>query len=585
MLPSTLNRFVLLVIVLLSVLMTIKYYPGLENEPAYAGNTFQTIHADAFVGDPYRSPEQPLLKRPLQLSLFYIFPKLLGEIWLDDRFLVFVYIGLVIAGLVGIDRLAVLFGLRGIYERGFVLLFFAKDHQILSTKVLLAHHQDVNHSAFSLPVIVWLFYVTVARKSIWVVLAVSLLLTLVSIRAAFFPIVSCLLAIAFIGTRFERNFVIGLFCLGSIALAGVLVHQFGVPDIQRLELWDFIKTQEGDDANPFVADSIGYWWPRNILWIAIIGGAIAACRNMEIQYQRASVLLFSALGIWLIGGLYITFSPDIIKAPLLIGFAPTRATAWPQNLAYVILLARALRMLANTTELKQILLVAGGLGVLFVAGPGNLDLWIGLLGISTICVLGAYALYARTSPATLITGSSTKVMALTLATVIVIAYSVASLQMAPAWATLIRHGVYGNTTSAEWIGVAEYFRYETPQGTRILPYHCQDKPECRELIARRGLATRSGKAIIVPEVYGHDFMEPASWRRYFQQLALIENIAQEFKNGEPDRAAILTKQLLSCPDYVTVPAKIWNTASSKSTILSEQTRIRGHVILKQDCPE
>ena len=103
---ARMERIVLAAIAAFAVLLTIKYFPGFESETAYAGNAFQAIHPDAFAGDAYRGPERTWSQRPFQLSLIYLVIKFTGEIWLDDRFVAVVYLGLVFAGLLGIDRIA-----------------------------------------------------------------------------------------------------------------------------------------------------------------------------------------------------------------------------------------------------------------------------------------------------------------------------------------------------------------------------------------------------------------------------------------------------------------------------------------------
>ena len=240
-------------LLVLALLMTLKYFPGLENPAAYAGNVYQAIHPDAFPGDPYIGPERSLWKKPFQLSLFYVLVKLGGEIWLDDRFTAAVYLGLVLAAMVGIDRIARLAGLGDVLPRLAVQLVYMRDHQALSHNVTFAHQQDVNHAAFALPVIIWLIYATVARKSLWLILFLCLLLAGISIKNAPWVIAYCLIIAAVNGTKRERAVVAGVFAAVLVAFIIAVVYLFPIPAEDRIIVWNLVfrYSEIGSDANPF----------------------------------------------------------------------------------------------------------------------------------------------------------------------------------------------------------------------------------------------------------------------------------------------------------------------------------------------
>ena len=115
---SQTNQIIYLLIFVFSALLTLKYFPGLENETNYAGFSFLAIYPDALQGDPFYGPDRGLFDSAVavRLSGVYLLPKLLGEIWLDDRFIVFVYLALVAASFLAIDRISVLVGATGLGE-------------------------------------------------------------------------------------------------------------------------------------------------------------------------------------------------------------------------------------------------------------------------------------------------------------------------------------------------------------------------------------------------------------------------------------------------------------------------------------
>ena len=249
-------------ITIFAVLMTLKYFPGLENETLYSGNVFQILSPDAFSGDPFRGPETPWWQRPTQLSLFYGLVWLGGDIWLDDRFVAIFYLGLVIASLVGIDRIARHFGLNNPYERLILLMFFLKDHQILTSKVLVAHHQDVNPSAMAIPAIIWLFYAIISQRHfIWTVIGCALI-TLISIRLAL-----CVCVIALISEFFLRpspqKWISGMLLLAGLTLFSIALMAFTPSDdTLRLAIWEkFVavenngeETQDDHGGDEYYAD-------------------------------------------------------------------------------------------------------------------------------------------------------------------------------------------------------------------------------------------------------------------------------------------------------------------------------------------
>lgn len=557
------GTMMLALIVLGAVLLTLKYYPGLENEPAYAGNVYQTLNPGASVGD----AEISIFQKPLQLSLMYGLVKVVGNIWLDERFLVLVYMGLVAAGLLGIDRTARLLGVTGPVERLILLMAFLKDHALLDHKVLLAHHADVNHMAFAIPIIIWLFYVTLARKGLWIVLLLAGLLSLVSIRNAFFPIVMSLIVAAANGDTRDRLIVGALFAASAATAFWGLFYGFPIEEGARLSLWDYIRDQEEGDANPFIPNAKPIVFALRVLtWAGILTAALFLSPKAEPAYRGVRIILALGLLIWLSGGLYITFAPDALKQPLLIGFAPNRALAWPQNLAYVALFALAFRWTReNPPSPQRALAAVAGLSVLFVIGPGNLEKWSALLLASGGALITArFYLYHRNRSrssavqtfARELAANWRAVFAGVLGLTLAVTFSISIWNKIPYWAFTMKTGVFGGTTAAVWVGVADYIRNETPPGSSVLPFTAVKDGNRILPRATRSLRTRTGRTIPVPDVYGPDFRDPKSWEQMFAQLDRLREIEAHLETRDFERAETLMGGLATTPDYIILPVAV-----------------------------
>lgn len=580
------ERLLILGLIVAALLLSLKYFPGLENEVAYSGNAYQIIHPDAFAGDPYRGPEHPISARPLQLTAMYALVKAVGDLWLDDRFVFLVYWGLVAVGLAGIDRTAKLLGANGITERAIILLMFLKDHAVLDHSVRLAHHQDVNHMAFAIPIIIWLIYVTLARKDLGVVLAISAVLTAFSIRNAAIPVSACLIITAVLGARRERMVVAALFIAGLAIAYWGLFHFFAVPEMARLELWEHIKTQEEGDANPFLGGD-GHW-VRVSVWGAIVLGGYLACRGDSPAHRGARLYLLIGALTFLVGGAYISFAPDAIKFPLLIGFAPNRALAWVQNLAYIAIVAGLFRWAGEQATAKAAIIATAVILVLFIVGPGNHVKWLALTASASVLVVAVYwigrpeILARRRSTMTLadhLTAAWPVACMQTLVVVLGLALAKGIVDHRAAIGTMLADGVWGDSASAPWIGVAEYVRDNTPAGVSILPLTYADAGNTR-LTATRSLGTRAGRAMPVPEVYGADFRSPAAWQRMYQQLAVLEAIEKALMRRDFAGAAESIEHLLPFPDYILLPEGVLDhTATIGPYRLAH--RIRGYALLKR----
>ncbi|MGJ3259874.1 MAG: hypothetical protein ACFE0S_09745 [Rhodospirillales bacterium] len=564
-------------LILLALLMTMKYFPGLENEQAYAGNAFQTVFPDSFVGDTSLDPGQPVTSKPLRLSLLYLFPKLFGEIWLDDFFLAFFYAAIVAAALLGVDRIAVTLGLRHVYERGLVLLFFAKDHQLLTGKVLVAHHQDVNHSALAVPVIIWLIYLALARKHLLFLLAMSIVLVATSPRIALFPVLFAMLAKFAAGSRADRIAIAALSVLGVLVMYLFLFQLYPIPPADKLAMWEILKDIEGDDANAFVQDSLGNIWIRHGVWLALIVATLFFPGGDRRAYPGVRTIMAAALFMWAAHGLYINYAPDFLKVPFLISLVPARCLSLAQNIAYIALIAAAIGYLReNPVTPARLAVVGAGLGFLYLIGPGNYLMWTGLLAAVAAAGLGVVWGYRNWQSAANepLTRYWPALLLIPLLVMTSLNFANAARNNADAWKSAWVHGVYGHNMTAKWIGIAEFFRDETPPGTSILPFHCKP-PEavCDRLGVNRALATRSGKAVSIPDVVGIGFNRADTWQALEEHREILADAGDALVRGNPEPLADIVDTLTPPPTHLVLPRQLDVNARIEDTLPFDQLRI------------
>lgn len=589
----TVERMMLLAILVCAALLSVKYFPGFENETDYAGNAFQTIHPDAFAGDPWRDPEKPFYLRPTQLSLLYGLIKIIGEAWLDDRFTAIVYIGLVFLSLLGIDRIAGLFGVTEPAERLVVLCLFLKDHQVIKNNVLLAHHPDVNHFAFAIPILVWLMYAALARKGLMVVLLLSALAVLVSFRNGIFPSAIALVLVAVNGDTRERVVVGALFAVGLTVAYFGLFHLYTMPDTARLEIWSNVVKYEHWAANSLhglandPVDILG----RNAIWLAICAAALFAPGHRSAVFQDLRLVIVLGLVVWLGAALYVSFAPDAIKMPMLLSLAPARSLAVQQNLAYVAIASGLLMWIRDERSVGRVATAGAGLVALVLIGPGDLVRWSALLAVTAGVVIFARAWThldgeifggLRKALALSLVERPARLFAQVLTLAFAVVFAVATWQKAPAWRVLIQHGIYGEAASAKWLGVDRYIRENTPVRASVLPLYYSARR--RTLVGDGALRTRTGRAVPVMEYY-RNILDPAWWDFEEKQKNALAAAGDAFMSHDLGAAARAVERLVPVPDYIVLPTGRLNGLDETAFPYARENEIGGFTVLQRTRPK
>ena len=167
--------------------------------------------------------------------------------------------------------------------------------------------------------------------------------------------------------------------------------------------------------------------------------------------------------------------------------------------------------------------------------------------------------------------------ALTLSIIIAFAFSIAPRMSA--WKTLVAHGVMGDNPTAEWIGIAEYIRKNTPRDAVVLPI--QPRPNDPDhLYALRYIAARSGRTTPIINEYSDIFSLKGQNREYAQKERL-QSIALAFETGAFQEAERLIQNVVPAPTHLTMPIWAWEAGDKSGFPFKELTRIRGYVITQR----
>ncbi len=581
------EKLVLCALVLLALLMSVKYFPGIEATGAYAGNVFQAIHPDAFPGDPFIGAERSIWEKPLQLSLFYLLPRTMGEIWLDDRFAFVVYLLLVLIGMVGVDHIVKLCAVAEIAPRLIVQLVFMRDHQYLTTMTTFANQPDLNYGAFEIPAAVWLIYATLARKRLWVILALCVLLAAITIKMAPIVIAFCLIIAAINGNFRDRVVVATAFTVALAVFVYAVIYVFPVPVADRLVLWNLaLNDVEKFDINPFFPrpDFAGTL-ARNVVFVAILVGALLAPVPVSPVYRGLKVYVGLGLLLWLAAGVYFSFAPDALKLVHVMPFSPVRTLRWPQTLAYLVIMASLFRWLRDRRSWLDLAGATLVFAALLVVGPANHQLWAALFVVSAVAALGVHAFRqgigghptSRGSNAFAIADRYPVLLAQALALTIGIAFTSTIWKNSSYWQHWAAHGVYGNSPVVQWIGIAEYLRHKTPADAVVLALEEETKGF---LNARRHLASRSGRTIATVDAYTSIF-DLGVWQADKRRQDFLDRLGEAVIKGNGLSALSALESITPPPDYFVIPARYTGETLLRFLPFVEETRIGEYAILKR----
>jgi len=588
------EKAVLALVAVCALLLSIKYFTGLEYPHFYAGFSINAIHPELMTNDPVVGNELSSTGSPYRLTIFYLLPRLFGEIWLDDRFIAVLYVLSVAATFLAADRLAVALGVREIWARATILLIFLRDHMILENLVNFAHHPDFNHSALAIPISLWLLYAAIGGKGLVTVLALSALLAAVSMQVAPFTVGLALIAVAVVGSARQRAVVVLLFAAGIPLFIWALFFHQRVPEADWLPLWNQLVYHwyEG-----MVLPFDPYWFGLafmvfgNVAFALLLGAVVLWPVEPFPALRAVRAIAIVSLVTWLVLGLYVQFAPDGWKLPQLLIFPLTRQLQYPQILAYIALMAVVFRWADARPGVGRAATAAAVLFVMLVVGPGNFGKWSGLLLAAAVSAIVFFAAWRRqgavASFPAFLASSYKPAVCTAFALTMTVAMAKGVSDKLPDWQFLIRTGIHGASDNARWVDVARYLRDNTPVDAVVVPMRFVEGKELRanenkgdRLLIRRNVASRSGRAIPYPMLLSHG-LNLTHFKFAREQEDLLQRIAAAWMAGDGATVTAAVELLRPKPDYLVVPTAVATRVDGPGFPIAETARVGEFTVLKR----
>jgi len=588
------GRIVLLFIILCSILLSIKYFPGIENTFYYAGFIMKAIHPELLATDPIVGNELTTTDSPYKLTLYYLLPKLLGEIWLDDRLIAFLYTVTVAATFLAADRIAVTLGADGIWERITIVALFLKDHQILENIVNFANPADFHHSALALPIGLGLLLAGIKGRSLLTVLGLTVLLALVSIHVAPFTAGMALIAFWAVGSRLDRRVIGILFTLGIGAAIWGLFFYIDVPDGDRTLLWDlFVNDWYEGMVVPFDPRFNGLLFTvlGNLVFVLVFGAVLLWPQKATVPVRAMRAVAGIALVVWLILGLYGQFAPPALQYPQLLLFSVARQLQYPQIVAYIALMVFIFRWTDAKTDAVRVATALLVVFVLVLSGPGNYDRWAGLFAVALATSLAVHFFFAaRAAPTNgeaVALASYKTVLARTVVITMGVAMAVAAGQRLPAWGHLVKTGVHGASEAAVWVGVDTHIRQNTPADAVLLPLEYAYGRALRpgeeyghRLLIRRNLVSRSARAVPFPMMLSRG-LNLEHFQFALAQKDIIRALPGAWMKGDTGAFMAGVRELRPIPDTIVVPTPVAGRLNGPGFPFEIQAEIRDFTVLRR----
>lgn len=561
--PSRDTWIVTATIAACAILLTIKYFPGVESSPWYSGFILRAIEDTLLGKDPIVGDLIPALS-PYKLTAYYLLPKIFGEIWLDDRFVLPFYLATVAASFYFVDRIAVRLGARNIFLRLSVLLLFLRDHQISEGVVNFAHHPDFHHSALALPLSLWVLYIALVNRPLWQILAAGLVLAAVSLQVAPFTLGIALTVVVFIGRPLERKIAMGISVSGVVLCAVFMAVYFNFPGNTRIDLWnDLIHGWYEGMAAPFDTSYNGlaltvYWSIALAVILLVAMLWPAPTRMVEAAMVRGvRIIAFLSFVIWIVLGLYAQFAPDSLKYPPILLFPVSRQLQAPQVITMIAGVVLVLQWAAAQPDLKRSATAMVFMLFMVVTGPGNFGTWAGLfalsLGVAFVALETPVARYIPEAPRM---AAQRPIGVITIAMILTMSASMAAAayQNRHNWTQMFTTGIYGGSGAAKWANIAPYLRANTPSDSVVLAMTAIGYQGEQELSVDRNIVSRSGRAAPYPIWLskGLDY----SWFQFTKgQEALHIRITKGWDAGNSADVQNALDGLQPKPDYIVVPSE------------------------------
>lgn len=524
----------------MSVLFALAMFRGLEAHSGYEGSAYQAIHPESFPNDPFMS-----MMRPMMWSLLYPVVRLVGELWLDDRFTIVVFAGVTAATLVGLDKTVKLLGARQAGERAAMLALMLLGHQILMNGGALVTHLEFASATFAGPVNIWLLYASLAGSPPRLVLPLMLLSPLVAVKQAAMPV---LIALIFLwkDRLGPRGKGIAAIVAGAMVVLSLIAYYVFLrpPDDSHARLFDFRLRQDEAESNPF-------WNPliNNLQFIALcLGGFVIRGLNSS-MVARVRMIAGLGLAVWLLGGVYLSCAPDALKIPYVGAFNVSRMLWWTQYVLFAAIGVALLKELQHAVS--RIRLCAAWtllMALYFVHTEFHVKLALVVAAVTGALLWRKGWRLLRLSPAQRLHILATAMCVGTLSLYMVgtLSHRVDDLRY------LRRYGIIGNNPGAKWVGINEYIREQTPSSATFLALAPHTIDGATRLTFDWSLRSRTGRSMRFGNSWGlaFDYQKIQWWQR---QAGILESLLQAWERQD---AAAVAQQLTAwgAPDYLVVPA-------------------------------
>ena len=494
------NSAYILTIFFIGFLYAFAKFPGVDSHSGYFGFTIKIIYPDSLPGD-------SIGNHLAMISLHSVLVKTFGDLWLDDRFVLTIYFFLVIASLLGIDRLAVLFGVTNKLGRLAVMSILMFEHMFVDNVAHIVGTHTFRPSNYAQPLGIWLAYFLLKDPKAIRTISLSWILLLTTVKNGWFPFFTTGLFTLkeVFHTKWTRIAAVMIFA-SILVFSGHYFWSLSQDTIlQNVFLFDnAILNIENSETNPF-QDGLG-----PLLYISFILFASFVKFPDEKIEARIRALFFISILVYLIGGIYYTFAPDPVKIPLLVPLGISRSTWWTQIIGFLYLSCWVIRLFDNASPKKKIFL-ASMLFLLYVFPIFNyisyrtffLNYYIinpviySMCGFILVLVVLSVVCYHHSNIIIfgMILRNNTFLriavfLPIILFTICFLSYN--SYKRLPQLSFLFNHGILGKTASAKWIGVSDFFRYETDINSRVIAFSGNDK----KLIHDTSFKVRSGRTML-----------------------------------------------------------------------------------------
>ncbi len=544
--PNSHKLWFLIVILTISVIYTLSVFPGLEWHGGYFGRVYKTLYPESLPVSEYMTTNNPY-----HTSSYYWLVRIVGDIWLDDRFTIFVFLLLVVLGLIGVDKTAQVLGADRLEERILVLSLMAIGHGFRDNISMIVTGADFYSGTFAGVVAIWLFYFAFSGGRMrWLVICMLLLWSL-NLKWAWLP---SLIALTFVcrerlSHRKQQLFMVLLVLSGLISYL-VYYHWLRPPGQEHVLLFDFYNATDNSEGNPFLDEPIA-----NLKYFLMLGLGFFVTPPFKIQQQRVKTIVVIGALLWLFGGLYLTYAPDFLKIPYVVPMSFNRATQWPQYLLFLSICVGAMSGMRDSPLSRQIVLLVILFALYATFVPSRMIL-LGLIWyLVFIAVMGVKGrIFGGSDGKPWMGGIGYRELVAVTACIFLLAtllrHGRVVIRRYPDLQYLARYGVIGDNPSAKWVGVAEYIRKNTPLDAVILPIATYDYPWRKGLRYEPSLRTRTGRSMP---------LEP-QWSGYFNYYVLksVEVVSRHMERmiaawGKRDLDVVMEElKYFNLPDYIVV---------------------------------